>query len=156
MLLSFLVARIALLTIFTPKTMRIFSIVLALVVLFPAAAQAEELSNSPQFRYRSHRTRAISRPSHRSVERNTRAYRFSMAEHRRGFKTKLQRIESARDAIRSEYRRAEAPEYILDKQGFVPFHTYRYRRSVRRFHWNTHFQELPEADLGQGHGADIE
>lgn len=134
--------------------MRILSLFLALTVFAPVAVQAEELSNSPQFRYRAHRTRAISRPSHRSVERNTRAYRNGMALYRRGFKTQLQKIEAARDELRNEYRRADAPEYILDRQGFVPFHTARYRRSVRQFHWNSLFQELPEADLGQGHGAD--
>lgn len=135
-------------------SMKILSLFIALSIFAPVAVQAEELSESPQFRYRAHRTRAISRPSHRSVERNTRAYRRGMAAHRRGFITDLQRIEETRDAIRSEYRRGESPAFVIDKQGFVPFHTYRFRRSVRQFHWNSLYQELPDADLGQGHGAD--
>lgn len=136
--------------------MRIFSILLALTIFMPATVAAEELSDSPQFRYRAHRTRAISRPSHRSVERNTRSYRAGMARHRRGFITDLQNIEAARDEIRSEYRRAESPDFIIDQQGFVPFHTYRFRRSVRQFHWNSEFQQTPDADIGQGHAADLE
>lgn len=96
------------------------------------------------------RTDPISRPSHRTLEVNARAYRSEMASYRRGFDRQLSRIEALRDARRAEYYRAEAPEYIIDQQGFVPFHTYRFRRSVRRFHWNSEFQEEPEADVGQG------
>lgn len=136
--------------------MKFFSLLLALTIFMPVTVAAEELSESPQFRYRAHRTRAISRPSHRSVERNTRSYRARMAKNRRGFITDLQDIEAARDAIRSEYRRAESPAFVTDKQGFVPFHTYRFRRSVRQFHWNSLYQEIPDADIGQGHAADLE
>ncbi|MAE68313.1 hypothetical protein CL635_00675 [bacterium] len=130
--------------------MRIFSIVLALTVLFPVAAQAEELTNSPQFRYRSHRTRAISRPSHRSVERNTRAYRAGMAASRRGFQNQLHRIEEARDALRKEYRRANAPVYDVNQQGFVPYNWGRTRRHVRHLYWQNHFQQAPGAKIGEG------
>ena len=137
--------------------MKLVSLCTALVMFVaPIAAHATELSDSPQFRYRSHRTRGIERPSHRSVERNTRAYRAEMAANRRQFSNQLDRIEAARDAVRNEYYRAESPAFVTDQQGFVPFHTYRFRRSVRHFHWNSLYQETPEADIGQGHAADEE
>lgn len=98
----------------------------------------------------------ITRPTPRAVKLGAREYRARMAAHRRGFVKNLKSIEAVRDTERNEYFRSEAPEYEVDRQGFVPFHTFRFRRSVRHFHWNTHFQELPDADLGQGHGADAE
>jgi hypothetical protein len=149
-LCSYSVARIALLIEFTPFLMRIVSILIALTVFAPVTVSAEELSNSPQFRYRAQRTRAISRPSHRSVERNTRTYRAGMAAYRRGFNNQLKRIEAARDAIRDEYKRAEAPIYGLNKQGFVPFNWFRTRRHVRHLYWQNHFQQITGAKIGEG------
>lgn len=81
--------------------MRISSLFVAMLfaataVLAPLSAQAAEISDSPQFRYRAHRTRGILRPSHRSVERTTRAYRKVMAAERREFQRKLHRIQEVR------------------------------------------------------------
>ena len=130
--------------------MRIFSILLVLIVVFPVAVQAEELSNSPQFRYRAHRTRAISRPSHRSVERNTRAYRARMAAYRRGFKRDLQTIEAIRDTIRDEFIYEPDVGHKVYEQGFIRYHWYRTQRHVRLLYWNSYFRNVPRVKLGQG------
>jgi len=96
------------------------------------------------------------RPTHRSIQNGARSYRAEMAAYRRGFGRQLGRIEAMRDKRRAEYYRAEAPEYEVDQQGFVPYHTYRFRRSVRQFHWNSEFQQEPDVDIGQGPAGQAE
>lgn len=96
------------------------------------------------------------RPTHRTLELDARRYRAQIATHRRQYNRQQDRIESARDTHRDEWRRAEAPTFNVDQQGFVPYHTIRFRRSVRHFHWNTLFQETPDADVGQGPGEQEE
>ena len=136
------------------RTLAIFTslAIAAGIALTPASVSAAR-ADTPQFRYRAWRWGPFARPSNRTLDKQTREYRAAMAANRRGFKKQLQKLEAARDAIRKEYRRAESPQYNVDKQGFVPYHTPRFRRSVRHFHWNTEFQQEPEADLGQGHAG---
>lgn len=130
--------------------MRIFSLLVALTVFAPTAVQAEELSNSPQFRYRAHRTRAISRPSHRSVERLTNEYRSTMAKNRRDFQGKLVKIEGIRDTIRDEFVHEPDPGNELKNQDFTPYHWFIRRRHVRHQYWDSHFQTGSPAHVGQG------
>lgn len=130
--------------------MRILSLLTALIVLMPATVAAEELSDSPQFRYRSHRTRAISRPSHRSVERATNAYRSDMARNRRDFQRKLVKIEGIRDTIRDEFVHEPDPGNELLNQDFTPYHWFIRRRHVRHQYWDSYFQQGTPAHRGQG------
>ena len=136
----------------SPFSMRFttaFVAVLATVsFVAPATAEASyyQSASGRDWRY-SHE-----RPSHRTIESGARNYRSSLATHRRAFQRRLQRIEKARDEQRAEQYRSDAPGYGVDRQGFVPYHTIRYRRSVRHFHWNSLFQQTPDADVGQGPG----
>jgi len=130
--------------------MRIFSLLLALTVFMPATVAAEELSDSPQFRYRAHRTRAISRPSHRSVERLTNVYRSEMAYHRKDFQEKLKKIEAIRDTIRDEFIYEPDPGQDVLNQDFTPYHWYIRRRHVRHQYWDSFFQQGTAAHVGQG------
>lgn len=141
--------------------MRTFSFLTALIialgtVLTPMTVKAEELTNSPQFRYRAHRTRAISRPSHRSVERKTKEYRKEMAKHRRDFQSRLEKIEEIRDTIRDEFIYEPDPGNEVYDQGFIRYHWYRTHRHVRNLYWNSYFRGTPQVKLGQGPAADTE
>ncbi len=131
--------------------MRITTILAVLTIfLAPGVVNAEETSESPQFRYRAHRTRAITRPSHRSIENASRNYRSNQATIRRNFARQLRKIEAERDKIAPEYSADPAPELVNDVQGHVPYFWYRTRRHVRHLHWVNEFRKEREVRLGEG------
>ncbi|PIR53944.1 hypothetical protein COU75_03775 [Candidatus Peregrinibacteria bacterium CG10_big_fil_rev_8_21_14_0_10_42_8] len=131
--------------------MRLLPILTALTIIFlPGIAQAEELSDSPQFRYRSVRLRGISRPSHRSVERATHTFRDDLAVQRRNFQGKLQTIESIRDTMRDEFVHQPDEGQEVFNQDFTPYHWNIRRRHVRHQYWDSYFQRGTKAHVGQG------
>lgn len=126
----------------------------ALIAGIPAFALAQtpegEVSNSPQFRYRAMRTRAIYRPSHRSVERMTDEYRDTLATDRRMFQRKLQKIEEVRDEFRPEFSHTPDEGQEVLNQDFTPYHWNIRRRHVRHQYWDSYFQRGTAAHKGQG------